>query len=136
MTNADLIAKHNELEDLLAAEMKAYKEWAAPYQQAMEVIQGELRTRLLAETKPNPTPWLETSKASFATENGTAYLTTVMSVKVDNPEAFRQLVTQDWSFADLRCRKEPVDEWLGKHNGQPPPGVAIAFNTKCNIRRS
>ena len=135
-TIGELIEKHNELLEYVEAEQAAFDEKIKPYKDAIEAIKVHTGAELMKQVQNIP-PWVDTPKANVSIQGvGTAYLQTTLSAKVDNPADFKALCLADWSFADLRCRKDPVREWLIKHNGEKPPGVAVEFITKCNIRRS
>lgn len=123
-TIGELIEKHNEYLTFLEAEEAKFNEETNIYRVAIEVIKQAILSELVAQGVQN-----------FKTEHGTAYQSTILSAKVDNPADFKALCLRDWSFADLRVRKESVKLWLDEHNGEKPPGVAVEFITKCNIRR-
>lgn len=130
---ADLINKYNELQDYIKSEEERMK----PYHEGCEAILAHMQTVLLKEIQDSGKPWLDTPKASIAIKGvGTAYLSTFMSVKVDNPEEFKKLCLERWEFADLRCRKEPVKDYLTTEDGEFPPGVNVQFLTKCHIRKT
>ena len=136
-TIAELIAKHNELQDFIDAEEIEFDKRMKPYRDGVEFILGHIQVELLKQIQNPEKPWVDTPRASISVKGvGTAYLTTLMSVKVDNPEDFRKLCMTDWSYADLRCRKEPVKEYLIANNGLQPSGVVVNFVTKCHIRRT
>jgi hypothetical protein len=133
----DLIKKHNELQEYIDEETKAFDERMKPYIDGVETILGHMQGVLLKEIQDPGKPWVDTPKASIAVKGvGTAYLSTFMSVKVDNQTEFRKLCAENWDFADLRCRKEPVKDWLIARDGELPPGVNVQFVTKCHIRRT
>jgi hypothetical protein len=134
---SDLIKKHNELQEYIDEETKAFDERMKPYIDGVATILGHMQGVLLKEIQDPGKPWVDTPKASISVKGvGTAYLSTFMSVKVDNQSEFRKLCIENWDFADLRCRKEPVKDWLIAHDGELPSGVNVQFVTKCHIRRT
>ena len=127
-TPAELIKKFTELEDVVDAEQKAFDAWAKPYREAMETIRNAVHEEIRRLGVKN-----------FPVEEvGTAYLSTTLSAKVDNRDAFLQFVTTNnrWNFLDARVLKEPVKDWLETGAVEPPPGIKIEYFTKCHIRRS
>lgn len=141
MTISDLIVKALELKDFVSAEEKEVDARLKPYKDGIVAIEQEILRQLQEQGVQN-----------FKTEFGTAYQASQLSVKVDNPGDFRQFVVggdifnefgdfvetaaPHWEFADLRCLKEPVKDWLDQNHGVTPPGVRVEQFVKCNIRRS
>lgn len=126
-TDADLIAKHNEIlaeVERIEGEQKLVLQ---PYKDAIGAIKAAMLERLQAEGHQN-----------VKTEEGTAYQQTTMSVKVDNRDELLNFVSVNnrIDMLDIGVLKEPVKDWLDTHDGVPPPGVKVDFFTKCNIRRS
>jgi hypothetical protein len=126
-TIGDLVARHNELLAYVEAEQAEYDTRMKPYTEAIVLLKGACLTILQEQGQQNA-----------KTENGTAYQVTTMGVKVDNRNEFLKFIVdqQQWDMLQAGALKEPVKDWLDKHDGVKPPGVAIEFFTKCNIRRS
>lgn len=124
-TIGEMIAQHQSLKAHVEKETEAFSQAIKPYGDAMQVIEqcilGELDKQGLKNFKSN---------------HGTAYKSVTMSAKVDNRDAFLQFVKLDnWSFLDARVLKGPVEEFIEAHK-QSPPGIAVSYNAKCNIRKS
>ena len=126
-TIGELIAKHNELLTYVEAEQAKFDEQMKPVQDGIGAIKGAILAELQAQGVQN-----------FKTDDGTAYQSTTMNVKVDNRADFLQFVQNGskWDMVQVGVLKEPVKDWLDTHDGVPPPGVKVDFFTKCNIRRS
>lgn len=126
-TIGDLVAKHNELLAYIEGEDAAYAERMKPYKDGINLIKQACLTALQEQGQQNA-----------KTEAGTAYQQTSMSVKVDNRDEYLRFIAEQnmWSMLDAGALKDPVRDWLDKNNGTPPPGIAVTFFTKCNIRRT
>jgi hypothetical protein len=121
-----LVEKHNELLAYVEAEQAAFDERIKPYTDALATIKGAALAHLQEQGQQNA-----------KTEFGTAYQSTIMSVKVDNPAIFLDFIREQglWTMLQVGALKEPVREFLDT-TSRPPPGLKVDFITKCNIRRS
>lgn len=122
-----LIAKHGELKTAIAEIQDRFDAELKPYTQAMETINQALLVELQNQGLQN-----------FKCDDGTAYLSTIMSAKVADRGQFLGFLIENraWDMLDARPLKDPVKNWLDENNGTPPPGVTVEFTTKCNVRRS
>jgi hypothetical protein len=127
MTYDELVAKHNELTAYCETEDAAHDERMKPYREGINAIKAHLQKELVEQKTQN-----------FKTEHGTAYLQETLSVKVDNRDEFLQFIVSanQWGMLDARALKQPVKDFLEKHDGRSPPGLGIEFGIKCNIRRT
>ena len=131
-----MIAKFKEIEGYVEARTEQFDEEMKPYKVAMETIEAGIKKQLL-----------DHKLTSFKSDYGTAYLSHVLSVKVDNSEKFLEFVKQgNWDFLDARPRKEPVKKWMDEHSAEiegdfrlMTPTSTIGLNTtwiaNCNIRK-
>ena len=126
-TDAELIARYHELKAALDAICAEQELVTKPYNDALNAIKGAMLARLQEQGHQN-----------VKTDEGTAYQQTTMSVKVDNRDALMEFVRQNnrTDMLDIGVLKDPVKDWLDTHDGVAPPGVAVSFFTKCNIRKS
>lgn len=128
MTPADLIKKYIELRDWLERDTKAVEERQKPYRDAMATIEGAIQKHLLDNN-------LDNVKSEF----GTAYRTSLMSVKLADRQAFINYVTQldgdPFSYFTNAVSKEKIKEHIETH-GSPPSGIDITTIQKVGFRRS
>lgn len=125
MTFDELVQKHNELLSYVTDEDAEHDARMKPYRDGINTIKATILTMLQEQKLQN-----------VKTEHGTPYQHTSMSVKVDNRSDFLSfLAAQDkWDMLDARALKDPVQDWLDKHDGVPPSGIKVEYFTKCNIR--
>ena len=126
-TIGDIIAKHNEIKAFVEAADEKHDAAMKPYKEALRTLTTTAGVVLQEQGLQN-----------FKAEGeGTAYLQHGLSVKVDNREAFLDFViTQNHpEFLDAGVLKDPVRDYLDKHQA-PPPGVKTENFVKCLIRRS
>lgn len=126
-TIEQLIEHANGLQDHIDAETAKHIEALKPFVDGVSAIKAELLDRLNKQGVQN-----------FKTEQGTAYKSTIMSVKVVDRGAFLEhvIAAAAWDMLPSTAVKDAVKEHLDANNGVPPPGVATDNFVKCNIRRS
>lgn len=130
VTDDALIAENFKLEDQLKAGTAKLNEWAAPIKTRMKEIEDELFARLS-----------QRGSDSTKTDSGTAYKSTVGSVKVENREALFDFVAENWEkygneMMQLGAAIGPVRAYMDDNDGNLPPGVNITNFTRLNIKRS
>ena len=127
MTPAELIKKYIALRDWLEADSKAVEERQKPYHDAMKAIEGMVQQKLIDEQTD-----------SIKTEYGTAYRTTVMSVRMADRATFVDYVRQlpdGMEYFTNAVAKEKVKDYIEK-NGSAPPGIDVTTIAKIGFRRS
>ncbi len=127
MTPAQLIKKYIELRDWLEADQKAVEERQKPYVDAMKTIEGLTQQALIDAGADN-----------IKTEYGTAYRTTVMSVRMADRAVFVDYVRQlpdGMEYFTNAVAKEKVKDYIDK-NGSAPPGIDVTTIAKTGFRRS
>lgn len=132
----DAIAKYKEIEAFIEGEKEKFDEAMKPWIGALQVIENSIRKELLDQ-----------NLNSFKSEYGTAYLSRVLSVTVDDPQKFLEFVKQgNWDFLVARPRKEPVQKWMDDHSEEiegelrlmtptSEIGLATVWNVNINIRK-
>ncbi len=140
---AALIKEFNTLKANVEQQLKAFGEYLKPTNDRMESIRQELHAKAL-EQKVN----------GFPTDEGTAYLSEIVSFKID-PEAQYQTVDGrtstgrdallDWMLdnwdaygsegAMINVSKAVAEKWQEEH-GTPPPGTKTDKLVRINIRKS
>jgi hypothetical protein len=128
MTPADLIRRYIEIRDFIERKTKEFEESIAGHQAALKTLEGAVQQHLI-----------DTGADNIKTEFGTAYRTTVMSVKLADRGAFIHDVSargeDPTAYFTSAINKEKIKELIDVHGG-PPAGVDITYIHKTNFRRS
>lgn len=128
-SDSDLIARNLNLEDQVKAAQKKLDEWAKPLKAEIAEIESALFARLK-----------ERGADSTRTDNGTAYISTLMNTKVESREALFDYIAENWDDIGgevaLNLSKEAVKRHMEDANGQLPPGMSISYFQRLNVRRS
>lgn len=139
-----LIAEWHGLKAHAEIQQKAFSEYLRPTLERMEAIKQELHAKAL-EQKVN----------GFPTDEGTAYLSEIVShkfdpeskyVSADNRVSTGRDAVLDWLLDNwdeygsegiqLNVSKPIVDRWREEHDGKPPPGLKIETMLRLNIKKS
>jgi hypothetical protein len=125
----DLIARNHELDDHLKAAQKQLDEWAKPHKAELTEIKQILFARLN-----------ERGADSTRTDAGTAYISTIMSTKIEDLAQLFDFVAENWDTVGgeigLSIKIDAVRTFMENHNGQLPPGVSVSHYQRININRS
>jgi hypothetical protein len=103
-----------------------------------QLIENKLLAMLHDLNKNKP----DAKKAMLSCDSGTAYLSTIVSPKITERDAYLDFVLDNWdTFGNAMLQlsapqKDAVEEYLTTHEGQLPPGVVTSAFTRVNIRRS
>jgi hypothetical protein len=121
----DLIGVYRNLRDRKEALVEEQKKVIDPYNVQLKLIEGELLKRMQAG-----------SVNSLPTDQGTAYTSTVASVKVANSGVFFDYLKESghWELADIRAAKKEVEAYVEKEQSLPP-GLDINRIIKCGVRK-
>ncbi len=135
---ADLIAEHNRLDDHCKQQSKQFAEYLKPFRAQMEVVENKLQEMLLALNSQNPD---SKKKASLSTDAGTAYLSTIVTPKLTDKEAWLDFCLEDWDHRGGMLQigapqKDALTEYQDANAGRLPPFVETTSFTRVNIRRS
>ena len=128
-----LIERYLVLKDHVAAQSKAFADWAKPHRDEMEKIEAKLREMLLA---------MGEKAEAIKTANGTAYTSLITTPGIENREAFIDWAMENWETGgnEMMQLSKPqvtaVKEFMDTHEGALPPGVKISTFQQLNIRRS
>lgn len=125
----DLIAEHIKIDDFLKSETKRFEEHLRPAKERLKAIEQQLHEYLLQQ-----------KGQSIKGDHGTAYLSRILTVKVENREALLDFINDNWDEIGnelllINAQKDAVKRWMEEHD-QPPPGVTTDYFVRCNIRRS
>jgi hypothetical protein len=113
------------LRDKKAEMQSRHKEELAPLNDKMEKLEGWLQRDLLAR-----------KVESERTEEGTAYMQTVVSTSVRDRDAFLQFVIDNemWELIENRAAKSVVVDYL-ENTGEIVPGVNYEAAKVVRVRR-
>jgi len=122
----DVIKAYVQMRDAADALEKQHKEELAPMRDKMRKVEHWLQNTLQSQGLTN-----------FKSENGTAFLQGVSSVKVQDWESLLAFIRDKnmWELLDHRVAKSVVEDYL-ESTGEIPPGVDIKRETVVRIRRS
>lgn len=128
-----LILEFLALREWLSAESKRFAEHCKPHKERMETIRNLMLVRANQESKNPHDAW------SIRLDTGTAYRSTTMSPKVQDRDAFLDFIFGEEPHEEFLQISAPqvdaVRDWMEAHEGKPPPGVHVEFNTTVNIRK-
>lgn len=136
---AKLISEILALDDWCDAQSAKFSEFLKPHKEKVEALKMQLHEQLL---KLNEAKQGEHPRASISTDAGTAYLSTIVSPKIDGDKTqFLDWVLEDWDHrgAGLQIgapQKAWLQEWTDANQGQLPPHVTTSSITRVNVRRS
>lgn len=125
--DGQLIDKYVEIRAHIKSLEDLHDKALAPYKGALGTIEAAFMARM-NERQVN----------SIAADGGTAYRSTVLSVRTADKLTFIDWVKDNNLLHDMDVRpsKETVKTWMDEHDGTPPPGVDVATIHKINFRRS
>ena len=136
---ATLISEILQLDDWMDAQSAKFNEYLKPHKEKIEALKMQLHEQLL---KLNEAKEGEHPRASIATSAGTAYLSTIVSPKIEGDKtAFLDWVLDSWEDRGAMLQigapqKNALQEYMDSHQGQLPPNVTTSSITRVNVRRS
>ena len=147
---AELIAEFHLLKAHSEDAAKKFAAYIKPTSDRMEQIRQLLHGKALHE-----------GVNAFSTDNGTAYLSRIVSHKIDPESSYTSLEGRtstgrdallDWSLdfwddygsegLQIGVSKETVQKWMDDHvndpawNDKPPPGLKLETLVRLNIKKS
>lgn len=141
---AELIAEFHQLKSHSEAQQKAFSDYMKPTNERMEQIRQLLHGKAVHD-----------GVNSFSTDNGTAYLSRIVTHKIDPDASYTNVegrvstgrdAVLDWLLDNwddygseglqLNVSKDVVEKWTLDHEGNPPPGLKMDVLVRCNIKRS
>lgn len=128
---AALVKEYHGLDDYVDREAKRLSEHLKPSRARMEEIKSTL-LGFLIEQKSN----------NIATENGTAYVSTLLKPKLADSDTYLKWAIKNWSEGGSEMLIVGVPQvtalkaWLDEHENKAPPGVEISYFQRLNINRS
>jgi hypothetical protein len=132
MTANELVAKHKENKEWLAAAAVDYEKHIAAVKKEQAAIENQLFEMLQA---------LGGSKQSLKTDSGTAYISVITTPKVSDRDEYLTAVMDNyytWGAGLLQVgapKKEALDEYMREHE-HLPPGVETSSFMRVNVRHS
>jgi methionyl-tRNA synthetase len=129
ITDDSLIAENHKITDLIKAAQARFDEWAAPHKARQKEIEDALFARLV-----------ERGADSTKTDSGTAYISHLASVKIEDAEKLFDFAAEHWDACGneikLSIGIKAVRTWMDEHDGQLPPGISLSKYSRLNINRS
>lgn len=139
---ADLIAEYNKITAHLDSQNKQFAEYSKPYRDRVDAIRNQLLAMLIAR-----------KEESVRTDAGTAYLSTIVTPKLNDRMTFLDWCLEDWdNRGDMlqigAPQKAALDAYqdalrqriqegaLPDDTSLLPPGVETSSFTRANIRKS
>ena len=124
----DLIAEHNRIDDWVKKESKRFEEYCKPHKERLREIEQQLHDYMLEQKVQN-----------VKGQSGTAYLSRILTLKVENRENLLDFAVEHWdeignALLLISAQKEAVRQYMDEHDGTPPPGVSTDYFIKCNVR--
>ena len=122
---ADCIGQYIKLRNFVAAEDAKHAERMSPYHAAMSSLEAWGMAEL------NQIAGDDDTKASIATPRGTVYRKKVLSIKVDDREAWMDFIFDGRreGFLTAAVSKEAVQEYMDQFKSVPP-GIATTWIRK------
>jgi len=125
----DLIAENHKITDLIKAAQVKFDEWSKPHKERLKAIEDDLFARLV-----------DRGADSTKTDAGTAYISNLASVKIEDGEKLFDFAADHWEvYGDeikLSIGIKAVRAYMDEHEGQLPPGVSLSKYSRLNINRS
>ena len=134
MTAAELVAEAVRLKDHIEAEAHKFETSIKPLTEQLESVKNQLQAEMNRQ-----------GCTSVKTENGTAYISTIVSPSFADGDkiAFLDWCLEDWDSRGEMLQigapaKAPLKEWIESNGGELPPHVTTSVFTRVNItpRRS
>lgn len=129
-TPANLIAEILQLDTWIDTQVNRFNEYIKPHREKIEAMKNQLQD-MLNQAQCN----------SFKTENGTAYLSTIVSPAIDGDKtAFLDWCLDDWDSRGAMLQigapqKAALQEYCDANEGRLPPNVKTSSITRINVRR-
>jgi hypothetical protein len=126
---ADLIQEYRRTDDWVTKETARFTEHLAPTKKRLEEIKGIL-LGMLNEQKTN----------SMSTDNGTAYISTIMTPKITDRDKYLDFVNENWDSIGNELlqvsapQKTALKTYMEEHNDALPPGVEVSYFNRVNIK--
>jgi hypothetical protein len=130
VTSGDLIKEFLIFRAHLEKEGERFKTYTKPYSERMEWIRNELLRRMHADKVDN-----------YKGEDGTAFKTTAMAPSIADSEKYIDWAMENWDqgasemFALRAPAVEGLRDYMDKHGGALPPGIAVEYNISCSVRK-
>lgn len=129
MTPDELVREHQEIKAKLAAANKQFAELCAPMETRKREIESALHEFLLGN-----------GGKAFKGSTGTAYLSTLTQPKIVDRTAYLDWVLESWDergeMLQIGAPQVTAFEAYVDENKAPPPGCAVGYFERLNIRKS
>ncbi len=120
-----VVGGYIRLRDEKKAIAERHKEELAPMNAKLKKMEAWLQQQLQAQDALN-----------MKTEHGTVYLSTTVSAKVEDRDAFFEFVREQdmWAMLTSNVSKDAVEEFI-ESTGDVPPGVSVNRETNARVRK-
>ena len=134
MTAAELVAEALRLKQDIEMEAREFEVAIKPLTEQLEQVKNQLQAEMNRQ-----------GCTSVKTENGTAYISTIVSPSFSDGDkiAFLDWCLEDWDTRGAMLQigapqKSALKEWIELNDGELPPHVTTSVFTRVNItpRRS
>jgi hypothetical protein len=129
VTDLALVEENHKIEDLIKAAQAKFNEWAEPHKARLKEIEDELFKRLS-----------DRGADSTKTDAGTAYISNLASVKIEQPDLLFDFAADNWEAYGAEIKLsigiKAVRQYMDDNNGQLPPGISLSKYARLNINRS
>jgi hypothetical protein len=129
-TADSLVAEHVRLDDWVKAETKWFGEHLKGAKDRLSEIEDQLQAFMLQQKID-----------SVRADSGTAYISTIMNLKIEDREKYLDFVNENWDTYGnemllASVQKDATKHYMQDHAGAPPPGVTIGWFQRVNVRRT
>ena len=137
-TPASLIAEILQLDGWIDQQRAKFDEFLKPHREQVEALKNKLQEFLLANAKQEGGH----PKASFSCNEGTAYLSTIVTPSIEGDKTeFLDWCLSEWDTRSAMLQigapqKTALQEYQDANNGTLPPMIKISSFTRVNVRRS
>ncbi len=127
---ASLVAERQKVRAHLDAQDEAYKNYCAPYREQIEKLDAQITAAMT-----------EQGIKSLKTDTGTAILSTIVTPKITNKEAFLDWVLEDWDSRGAMLQiatplKETITDYMDANEGRLPPNIETSSMLRFSIRKA
>jgi len=125
-TTGEMVDKYILVRDKMNEAKKRHKAELEPFMEALNKLEAMFATHMD-----------EAGVTNLKTDNATAFITTMASVRNADKIAFIDFVKENeaWHLLDIRASKTAVKEYI-EENDAPPPGVSYETHRVVQVRKA
>lgn len=127
---AKLVVERQALRTQLDTAQEKFNELSKPYREEMEKLDAQITAAMT-----------EQGIKSLKTDTGTAILSTIVTPKITDKEAFLNWVLDDWDVRGSMLQiatllKDTITEYMDANEGHLPPNIEISSMLRFSIRKA